>query len=144
VLMHMQGTPRTMQVSPHYDSLFSQIIAFLEERVQFAVQHGVARDQIIVDPGIGFGKTVAHNLSVVRHLEHFQALDRPLMLGTSRKRFIGAILNRPAEDREVGTAVVHSLAIAAGVHVLRVHDVAVGAEVVMMGDALRGGAIPDQ
>ncbi len=137
ILMHMQGTPRTMQVSPHYDSLFSEIIAFLEERIQFAVQHGVSRDQIIVDPGIGFGKTVAHNLGLVRDLERFQALNHPLMLGTSRKRFIGTILDRPVDDREVGTAVVHSFAIAAGVHVLRVHDVAFHRQVALMGDALR-------
>jgi dihydropteroate synthase len=137
ILMHMQGTPRTMQVSPHYESLFSEIIGFLEERIQFAVQNGVSRDQIIVDPGIGFGKTVAHNLALVRDLENFQALNHPLMLGASRKRFIGTILDRPVEDREVGTAVVHSFAMAAGVHVLRVHDVALHRQVVLMGDALR-------
>lgn len=137
ILMHMQGTPRTMQVSPHYDSLFSEIIGFLEERIQYAVQHGVSRDQIIVDPGIGFGKTVAHNLALVRDLENFQVLNHPLMLGASRKRFIGTILDRPVEDREVGTAVVHSFAIAAGVHVLRVHDLAFHRQVVLMGDALR-------
>jgi dihydropteroate synthase len=137
ILMHMQGTPRTMQVSPRYDSLFSEIIGFLEERIQFAVQHGVSREQIIVDPGIGFGKSVAHNLALIRDLGHFQALNHPLMLGTSRKRFIGTILNRPVEDREVGTAVVHSFAIAAGVHVLRAHDVAFHRQVVLMADSLR-------
>ena len=137
ILMHMQGTPRTMQVSPHYESLFSEIIGFLEERIQFAVQHGVSRDQIIVDPGIGFGKTVAHNLALVRDLENFQVLNHPLMVGASRKRFIGTILDRPVEDREVGTAVVHSFAIAAGVHVLRVHDLAFHRQVALMGDALR-------
>jgi dihydropteroate synthase len=139
ILMHMQGSPQTMQVSPHYDSLFSEIIAMLEERIQFAVHNGVDRDQIMVDPGIGFGKTVTHNLKLVRDLERFQVLDHPLLLGTSRKRFIGTILDRPVEDREIGTAVVHAFAIAAGVHVLRIHDVAFHRQVALMGDALRNG-----
>ncbi len=139
ILMHMQGSPQTMQVNPHYGSLFSEIIAMLEERIQFAVHNGVARDQIMVDPGIGFGKTVTHNLKLVRDLERFQVLDHPLLLGTSRKRFIGTILDRPVEDREIGTAVVHAFAIAAGVHVLRIHDVAFHRQVALMGDALRNG-----
>ena len=139
ILMHMQGSPETMQVDPHYSSLFSEIIAFLEDRIQFATQNGVDREQIVVDPGIGFGKTVAHNLMLVRELDRFQALERPILLGASRKRFIGAILDRPVEDREVGTAVVHSFAIAAGAHLLRVHDVALHRQVVLLGDALRNG-----
>jgi dihydropteroate synthase len=139
ILMHMQGSPETMQVDPHYSSLFSEIIAFLENRIQFATENGVKREQVVVDPGIGFGKTIAHNLMLVRELERFQALNRPILLGASRKRFIGAILNRPVEDREVGTAVIHSFAIAAGVHLLRVHDVALHRQVALMGDALRNG-----
>jgi dihydropteroate synthase len=139
ILMHMQGSPETMQVDPHYGSLFSEIIAFLENRIQFATENGVKREQVVVDPGIGFGKTIAHNLMLVRELERFQALNRPILLGASRKRFIGAILNRPVEDREVGTAVIHSFAIAAGVHLLRVHDVALHRQVALMGDALRNG-----
>jgi len=139
ILMHMQGSPQTMQVSPYYNALFSEIIAFLENRIQFATENGVEREQIVVDPGIGFGKTIAHNLMLVRELERFQALNRPILLGASRKRFIGAILNRPVEDREVGTAVIHSFAIAGGVHLLRVHDVALHRQVALMGDALRNG-----
>jgi dihydropteroate synthase len=139
VLMHMQGSPQTMQVNPHYGSLFSEIIAMLEERIQFAIHNGVARDQIMVDPGIGFGKTVTHNLKLIRDLERFQVLDYPLLLGASRKRFIGSILDRPVEDREIGTAVVHAFAIAAGVHVLRMHDIAFHRQVALMGDALRSG-----
>jgi dihydropteroate synthase len=139
ILMHMRGTPATMQNSPQYAALFAEIIAFLEERIQFAMQGGVDRRQIVVDPGIGFGKTVTHNLQLVRDLELLQALDCPVLLGTSRKRFIGTILDRPVEDREVGAAVVHSFAIAAGAHLLRVHDVALHHQVVLMGDALRAG-----
>jgi dihydropteroate synthase len=137
ILMHMLGTPKTMQKAPSYSSLFSEIIAFLEERIQFATEHGVKREQIIVDPGIGFGKTVTQNLLIIQNLEIFRSLDRPLLLGASRKRFIGAILDRPEAEREVGTAVANSFAIAAGVHIVRVHDVAFHKQVVLMGDALR-------
>jgi dihydropteroate synthase len=140
ILMHMQGTPKNMQANPFYTSLYSEIIAFLEERIQFAVQQGVERDQIVVDPGIGFGKTVDHNLRLIRGLELFSCLDRPILLGASRKRFIGTILNRPETDREVGTAVANSFGIAAGAHILRVHDVAWHKQVALMGDALRNGS----
>ncbi len=137
VLMHMQGTPRTMQENPSYASLFSEILAFLEERIQFAVVNGLPREQIIVDPGIGFGKTVAHNARIVRQLDFLSLLDRPVLFGASRKRFIGSILDRPVEDREVGTAVVNTLALAAGAHIIRVHDVGVHKQVALMCDALR-------
>jgi dihydropteroate synthase len=137
ILMHMQGTPKVMQHNPTYDSLFSEIIAFLEERIQFTAAQGVDRRQIIVDPGIGFGKTVAHNLSLIRNLELFQCLDRPILLGTSRKRYIGAVLDRPVEDREIGTAVAHTVGISAGAHIIRVHDVAFQRQVALMADAFR-------
>lgn len=137
VLMHMQGTPRTMQKDPAYASLFSEIIAFLEDRIRFAVQGGVDRNQIIVDPGIGFGKTVAHNLRIVAHLERFHCLERPVLLGASRKRFIGTVLDRTESDREVGTAAVHSFGLAAGVHILRAHNVAFHKQVALMSDAIR-------
>lgn len=136
ILMHMQGTPRIMQEAPSYTSLFSEIIAFLEERIQYAVNRGVSREQIIVDPGIGFGKTVSHNLQLIQRLELFHCLNRPVLLGASRKRFIGTILDRDVTERETGTAVVHSFAIAAGVHILRVHDVALHRQVALMGDAI--------
>jgi dihydropteroate synthase len=137
ILMHMQGTPRTMQQNPAYASLFSEIIAFLEERMAFAVDHGISRQQLIVDPGIGFGKNLGHNLSLIRNLEIFHCLDRPILLGASRKRFIGAVLDRPVQDREVGTAVAHSFGIAAGAHIIRTHDVAFQRQVALMSDAIR-------
>jgi len=137
ILMHMQGKPGTMQKNPTYASLFSEVIAFLQERVGFAIHNGVAREQIIVDPGIGFGKSITHNLLLIRDLDLLQCLDRPILLGASRKRFMGSILDRPEQEREIGTAVVNSFGVAAGAHIIRVHDVATNKQVALLGDALR-------
>ncbi|MGV8073974.1 MAG: dihydropteroate synthase [Syntrophobacteraceae bacterium] len=137
ILMHMQGIPKNMQLNPHYDSIFTEITAFIEDRILFATQRGVERSQIIVDPGIGFGKTATHNSLIIGNLEFLQSLDRPILLGASRKRFIGAILDRPVEDREVGTAAANSFGIAAGAHIIRVHDVAFHKQAALMSDALR-------
>ena len=139
ILMHMLGVPRTMQINPVYESVISEIISFLEERMSFAVQNGIKRSQIVVDPGIGFGKTVAHNLNIIRDLDSFSCMDRPILLGASRKRFIGTILGRAEEERELGTAVANAFGIAAGAHILRVHDVAFHREAVRMAEALRDG-----
>ncbi len=136
ILMHMRGEPKTMQQDPRYASLFSQMIHFFEERIQFAVEHGVSRNRIIVDPGIGFGKTVDHNLQIIRNLEFFQCLDRPILVGASRKRFIGTLLNLPVEERETGTAVAHGICITSGAHLIRVHDVTMGRQTAAMGDAI--------
>jgi dihydropteroate synthase len=137
ILMHMQGKPKTMQVSPSYASLLSEVISFLEERIAFATRNGVHRSQIIVDPGIGFGKNINHNLVLIRDLELLRCLDRPILLAASRKRFIGTILDRSEEDREVGTAAVHSFGISAGAHIIRTHDVEIHKQVALMSDAIR-------
>lgn len=137
ILMHMLGTPRTMQQAPSYASLLSEIIAFLEERAQFATKRGIDREQILVDPGIGFGKTVAHNLTIIRELRVLSCLDLPIVVGSSRKRFIGSVLDRPVEDREVGTGVVNAVSIVAGAHIIRVHDVEWHRQVAAMANALR-------
>ncbi len=139
ILMHMLGTPRTMQVNPVYESVISEIIAFLEERMKFAVQNGIERSQIIVDPGIGFGKTVTHNLNIIRNLDSFSCMDRPILLAASRKRFIGKVLGRPEGERELGTAVVNAFGVAAGAHILRVHDVAFHRGAVDLAEAMRSG-----
>ncbi|ROR03033.1 dihydropteroate synthase [Desulfosoma caldarium] len=139
ILMHMLGTPKTMQQSPHYEALFSEIIRFLEERMAVAMAAGVDRNQMIVDPGIGFGKTVTHNLRLIRDLDALAVLERPILLGASRKRFIGTVLDAPVEDRELGTAVVNAIGIAAGAHIVRVHDVAFHRRAALMADALRNG-----
>ncbi len=143
ILMHMLGAPRTMQINPVYESVISEIIAFLEERMKFAVQNGIERSQIIVDPGIGFGKTVTHNLNIIRNLDSFSCMGRPILLAASRKRFIGKILGRPEGEREMGTALVNAFGISAGAHILRVHDVAYHREAVGLAEAVRNGCFSD-
>lgn len=143
ILMHMLGTPKTMQESPRYAALLSQIIRFLEERIEAAVAAGIHRHQILVDPGIGFGKTVAHNLRLIRDLDALAVLERPIVLGASRKRFIGTILDAPVEHREIGTAIANAFGIAAGAHIIRVHDVSVHRQAAVMADALRNALWPE-
>ncbi len=142
ILMHMLGTPRTMQINPVYESVVSEIIEFLEERMRFAAGNGIERSRIIIDPGIGFGKTIAHNLHLIRNLDSFSCMDRPILLGASRKRFIGTVLGRKEGERELGTAIVNAFGIAAGAHILRVHDVAFHREAIRMAEALRSGYAP--
>jgi dihydropteroate synthase len=136
ILMHMQGTPRTMQIEPHYGSLLSEIIAFLEERIQFACAGGVGRDRIIIDPGIGFGKTVSHNLLLIKHLDAFAALGQPVLLATSRKSFIGAVLDKEVTEREPGTWATVCAGIIKGAHIIRVHEVSTCRQLADMIDAI--------
>ena len=136
VLMHMQGTPRSMQVEPHYGSLFSEIIAFLEKRIQFACAGGVPRERIIVDPGIGFGKTVNHNLLLIKHLDALATLGLPILLGTSRKSFIGEVLDKEVTEREPGTWATVCAGIIKGAHIIRVHEVATCRQLADMTDAI--------
>jgi dihydropteroate synthase len=124
VLMHMQGTPRTMQENPTYADVVDDVKAFLAERIRFAVGEGIAEERIWVDPGIGFGKTVAHNLELLRRLGELRELGRPVVVGTSRKRFIGELTGRDVDDRLGGTIASNVIALRAGADVLRVHDVA--------------------
>jgi dihydropteroate synthase len=137
ILMHMRGTPRTMQIGPSYDSLLSEIISFLEERIQFASAAGVERKRIIVDPGIGFGKTLSHNLQIIKHLDGLSALSQPILLGTSRKAFIGAVLNKEVTEREPGTWATVCAGIIKGAHIVRVHEVAVCRQLADMIDAIQ-------
>ncbi|MCG6980172.1 MAG: dihydropteroate synthase [Deltaproteobacteria bacterium] len=136
VLMHMLGSPRTMQLEPHYGSLLSEIIGFLEERIRFACEAGVSRDRIIVDPGIGFGKTVHHNLLLIKHLDSLTTLGRPILLGSSRKSFIGAVLDKEVTEREPGTWATVCASIFKGAHIVRVHEVATCRQIVDMMDAI--------
>ena len=122
-LMHMQGAPRTMQVSPYYDDVVGEVGAFLAERFSAALLAGVRSEAVLLDPGIGFGKTLEHNLLLLRNLDRLAALGRPLVLGTSRKRFLGELLGVEPPERVLGSAVTTALGLAAGALIFRVHDV---------------------
>lgn len=136
VLMHMLGTPKNMQTRPFYKDVIGEIGAFLRERIAEAVSAGIERTQIILDPGIGFGKRVEDNLEIVRRLDAFHALGCPLLLGPSRKSFIGKVLDLPVEERLEGTAAVVALSVLRGVHLIRVHDVRQMVRVVRMVEAV--------
>ncbi len=123
-LMHMLGEPRTMQRDPRYDDVVSEVAAFLEERMAFAVAQGVGEERIMLDPGIGFGKTLAHNLELLARLPEIVALGRPVVIGTSRKSFLGRLTGREVQDRLPATIATNVLAYLAGARVFRVHDVA--------------------
>jgi dihydropteroate synthase len=122
--MHMLGEPRTMQDDPHYADVVSEVKAFLEERLAFAVAEGVPEERIWLDPGIGFGKTLEHNLELLRRLGEIAALGRPVVVGTSRKSFLGKLTSgRPEVERLPGTIATNVLAYERGAQVFRVHDV---------------------
>ncbi|MFL5859961.1 MAG: dihydropteroate synthase [Solirubrobacteraceae bacterium] len=123
-LMHMLGEPRTMQVDPRYDDVVSDVKAFLEERMAFAMAQGVAEERILLDPGIGFGKTAEHNLELLARVGELVALGRPVVIGTSRKSFLGRITGRAVDDRLPATIATNVLAFERGARVFRVHDVA--------------------
>ncbi len=123
-LMHMLGDPRTMQEDPRYDDVVGEVKAFLEERMGVAVAAGVPRERIILDPGIGFGKTVAHNLELLRRLDELVAMGRPVLIGTSRKSFLGRITGRDVDHRLAGTIATNVLAYTRGAQIFRVHEVA--------------------
>lgn len=136
VLMHMQGTPQTMQQAPTYHHVVDDVYRFLAERLQTALQHGLTREQILLDPGIGFGKSVEHCLDVLRDLEHLRGLGQPLLVGTSRKSFLGGLLQREVWDRLEGTIASVVYAILRGVSMVRVHDVKSVVQAVRVVDAL--------
>ena len=128
-LMHMLGEPRTMQQDPRYDDVVSEVKAFLEERLAFAVAEGIDEERVWLDPGIGFGKTVEHNLEVLRRLDEIVAIGRPVVVGTSRKSFLGKLAGgRDEGERLPGTIATNVLALERGASVFRVHDVAQNAD----------------
>jgi dihydropteroate synthase len=122
-LMHMLGTPRTMQQDPRYDDVVSEVKAFLEARLAYAVGEGVAEERVMLDPGIGFGKTVEHNLELIRRLDEIVAIGRPVVFGVSRKSFLGKLTGREVGERAVATAAANVLALERGASIFRVHDV---------------------
>ena len=123
-LVHMRGEPRTMQDDPRYEDVVGEVRAFLEGRLELAVGQGIAEQRIWLDPGIGFGKTLEHNLELIRRLDEIVAVGRPVVFGASRKRFLGALTGRPEQERVAGTVAANVLAFERGASVFRVHDVA--------------------
>lgn len=136
VLMHMQGSPRTMQKAPVYDDVVGEVAEFFRERMRFCRDRGIEQDQIVLDPGIGFGKLLLHNLTLLGQLETFVSFGRPILVGVSMKSFIGQVVGRPVEERSWGTAAAIALAVSKGAGILRVHDVKVMKEVVAMAAAI--------
>jgi dihydropteroate synthase len=141
ILMHMLGEPKTMQVAPSYGDVVEDLYAFFAERLEWAVANGLKEENLLIDPGLGFGKTTAHNLAILRGLETFRSLGRPIVVGASRKRFLGEILGiDEASARDEATAATTVLAVSSGVHVLRVHRVGVNRDAVRIALAVRGAA----
>ena len=124
IIMHMKGTPKSMQDNPQYESLISDIKDYLQERVDFIVSKGVNSKKIVIDPGIGFGKTVENNFEIINNLNHFTKMGFPVMLGASRKSFIGISLDLPEEDRLEGSLAANIIGLQNGAKIFRVHDVA--------------------
>jgi dihydropteroate synthase len=138
VLMHMQGVPKTMQVDPHYEDVVGEVYDHLARRVEWAESLGIGRDRIAIDPGIGFGKTIEHNLEVLRNLRRFDTLGCAILIGTSRKGFLGTITGRGLHDRATASVVSSLAACAAGARVVRVHDVAPMVDAIKVWTAVRG------
>jgi dihydropteroate synthase len=121
--MHMQGTPKNMQVAPEYSDVVAEICDFFQERTCWMQSQGIGQERIILDPGIGFGKTLAHNLAILRNIVAFKQLGFPVLIGHSRKSFMKKLLGTPVEERDGPTAVISALCAQQGVDILRVHDV---------------------
>lgn len=136
-LMHMQGQPRTMQHEPRYDDVVGEVTAFLEQRVEACVAAGIGRNRLVLDPGIGFGKRLEHNLALLAHLPEIGRSGLPLLVGVSRKSMFQALLGRPVEQRLAGGLAVATAAVLAGAAILRVHDVAETVDAVKVALALR-------
>ena len=142
VLMHSQGTPEIMQNNPYYENILQEIYDFFQERINVASKCGLSKDRIILDPGIGFGKNISHNLAILRNLTFFRSLKCPLLIGASRKSMIGEILRLPdPQDRLDGTLAITSICSWLGVEIVRVHDIAANAHAAKVCDAIKWGKL---
>lgn len=145
VLMHMQGNPRDMQKHPHYDDLLGEVRDFFRERLDFALARGLSKDLLVLDPGIGFGKTWKHNLEILNNLDVFLDLGAPIMVGPSRKAFIGHILDLPAgEARDVGSLAALAVAVMRGARIVRTHNVAYARQFLAVLEAIRSAPASGQ
>jgi len=140
VVMHMKGTPRDMQEGPWYENVMGEVEGFFEDRLRYLESHGISKERIILDPGIGFGKRLEDNLSLLRNIDRFLHLGCPIMVGPSRKSFIGTVLDLPVEERLEGTLAAVSIAVFQGAQVVRVHDVQPVRRAVDLAWAMRGTA----
>ncbi|MGD9033193.1 MAG: dihydropteroate synthase [Desulfobacteraceae bacterium] len=143
ILMHMQGTPTDMQANPAYENLIPEILDFLKSAMDRGVAGGISKDMLIVDPGIGFGKTFDHNLQIIRGLAEFNALQRPILLGPSNKAFIGHILDKEPHERDTGSMAAVAAGVLNGAHIVRVHNVKKTMETVKMIDAIKRGRVEE-
>lgn len=141
ILMHMRGEPKNMQENPYYEDVIGEILEELAESVAFARSCGIREDRLIIDPGIGFGKRLQDNLTILRDLHSLHSLGCPVLVGLSRKSFIGTVLDKPVEQRLVGTVAANMLALANGADILRVHDVAEAVDTVKIFEAIRRGGL---
>jgi dihydropteroate synthase len=139
ILMHMKGTPKDMQRNPHYEDLIREIYGFLGKAISRAVRGGIRKELVLVDPGIGFGKTFDHNVQIIRELSSFLPLGQPLVLGSSRKAFIGHILQNKAHERDVGSMATIAAGVLNGAHIVRVHNVRMAVETATIIDAIKRG-----
>ncbi|CAG37827.1 dihydropteroate synthase [Desulfotalea psychrophila] len=137
VLMHMQGRPETMQNAPVYDNVTEEVYHYFEKRIEWLEKKGISRKRIIVDPGIGFGKTLQHNIELLKNLDFMASLGSALLLGHSRKRFLGAITGRDTGDRDLATAVTAALCASQKMDIVRVHNVAATRDALLIAEALR-------
>jgi dihydropteroate synthase len=140
ILMHMQGTPRTMQLNPSYRDVVAEVREFLAERVRYAIDNGIDPERIVVDPGIGFGKTLRHNLLLLNGVSELASLGYPVLVGASRKAFIGKLLNGAADDRLEGSLAVAVAAVLRGANIIRAHDVKETRRAVDIADAIQHAA----
>lgn len=141
IVMHMKGTPADMQTNPTYENLIPEMIDFLRDALNKAINGGIREEMLIIDPGIGFGKTFDHNLEIIRDLALFRELGRPILLGSSRKAFIGHILDREPLERDMGTMATVAAGIMNGAHIVRVHNVKMAVETIKIMDAIRRGSV---
>ena len=139
ILMHMKGNPENMQDNPVYDDVVGEVLDFLKHSMDRYIALGIRKDLIVVDPGIGFGKTFSHNLEILRSLDRFRALERPILVGSSNKAFIGHILGRKPHERDTGSMAAAAASVMNGAHIIRVHNVKKAVETVKIIDAIKYG-----
>jgi dihydropteroate synthase len=144
IIMHMKGTPESMQRRPEYDDLIQEVLDFLKDGLERCRSVGIKEELIILDPGIGFGKTFDHNLKIIHQLKKFQALKRPLLLGPSNKAFIGRILDKEAHERDTGTMAAVAACVMNGAHMVRAHNVKLAVETIKVVDAISREQISEQ